>query len=204
MQIAKTLSALVVSSALMFSPVLGTTISLQPSPQTATLGNSVDLMLQIEGLGAGTAPSLGAFDLVINYTPSILSFDSVTFGADLGPVFGSWSDWSNDPSLGILTLSDISLDSAFDLDSLQPGDFLMASLRFSAIGVGTSAVDITDPILADGNGDPLIPDALLGANITVVDSQAVPESGPMASGFILVVFAMLGAHWFQKSRRVTM
>jgi hypothetical protein len=188
--VGRKLSLLIAALALLLgnSPARGTVISLTPPIQSVANGSFFDVFLDISGLGSGVAPSVGAFDLRVLFDPSRLSFDSVAFGDpvlgdQLGPVSGSLTGSANDSLAGSLSLLGISLDAASDVDSLQAPAFALARIRFAAIGVGTSSLSLTDIILGDANGDPLVPDVVRGAEVSV---QAVPEGGLIAPGGILL------------------
>lgn len=175
---------------LMAAQVQATSLSLTPAAQVASLGAPVEVQLQISQLGDGTAPSLGAFDLVISFDPAVLTFDSVAFGGMLSPVLGSVSDSMLDTAAGTLNLFEVSLELPATLDNGQPGQFLLASLHFSATGSGTSALNLSDVLLGDANGDPLLADNIQGASVTVRQGQAVPEGGMIAPGVFLLLFTL--------------
>lgn len=61
------------------------TLGFSPAAQNVVAGAPADVAITISGLGDGTAPSLGTFDLVIDFDPAVLSFSNVSFG---DPVLG--------------------------------------------------------------------------------------------------------------------
>ncbi|MHB1141398.1 MAG: cohesin domain-containing protein [Sulfuricaulis sp.] len=168
----------VVSAALLFlasNTTHAATVSIDPSSQTVSTGAIVNFNLVISGLGNGSAPSLGTFDLDINFNPAILSFSAVNFGdsvlGDQLDLFGFGSITSYDDStLGTVNLFQLSFDDPNDLDTLQAADFTMATLTFSALSSGTSALDISINALGDSIGDPLAAD-ITGGSVIV---SAVP------------------------------
>ena len=166
------------------------TISLSPPGQNVEQGDTFEVLLEISGLGNGTAPSLGAFDLMLGFNPAIVGYDSATFGDMLGPVNGSFTDAIPDSLNGSVNLFGISLDTAGDLDQLQAGGFVLATLRFNAIGPGITSLELSSVIVGDANGDPLAAD-ISGARITVADGNPVPDGE--TSGFGLMALAVVFA-----------
>src|ERR1700733_1498757 len=183
------------------------TISLTPSSQTALLGSMVNMTLEIGGLGDHTAPSLGVFDLNLDFNPSILSFDNAVFGDpilsdQLDPTGGGNTITFASASSGSVELFDLSLDSANDLNNLQEPTFVLASLTFDAVDVGTSQLVLTINTLGDADGNPLSAD-VENANIDV-NASPVPE--PFASGLIpaamtLVAVRLRRGNRLKNSRR---
>jgi hypothetical protein len=57
--------------------------SLDPSSQSASLGSTVSLGLDVSGLGNGTA--LGTYNFDIGFDPTVLAYSNVTFGTELDP-----------------------------------------------------------------------------------------------------------------------
>ena len=145
-----------------------------PTPQTAILGDTVDVDLFISDLANFATPSLGAFDVDISFDPGVLSFSSLVFGNQLD-LFGLGSFTGFDGSTpGLVDLFEISLDSATDLDTLQAGSFTLATLTFDTIGLGTSSLWISSYILSDSL---FPPNALVDATTSIgsVTVNPVPE-----------------------------
>lgn len=148
------------------------TLSFIPSSQDVVLGDPVSVEVAIAELGDFSPPSLGAFDIDISWDSTILSFSSVVYGdpllGDQLDLFGLGSITSTTPSSGSVNLFELSLDSPFDLDTLQAGSFTLATLTFNTLSLGTTPLGI--PIinaLGDAWGDPLFA-GVEGASINVV------------------------------------
>lgn len=186
----KTIGALALAGAVLDAQA-AVSLSLSPAAQTAAPGDSIELMLIASGLTEGGAPSLGAFDLILNYDPSILAYSGVVFGDMLGPVFGAIT-FEFDDGLGALNLAAVSLDDAATLDALQPGAFELATITFLATGAGVSpvAIDAQSVILGDALGAPLELGGLENASVAVSEQNAVPEVPAPGLAAILAAIAL--------------
>jgi hypothetical protein len=165
------------------------TLTLSPASQTATAGQALPVFvdLGIADLGNGLAPSLGIFDLRVSFNPTVLRFVGATYGTGLDLGFGSVQIPATAAG-GEVSLFEVALASALDLDASQSGAFVLAQLSFSAIGAGVSALDILLTTLGDAAGDPLAAQ-IIGASVTVErGDQQVPEPGSI----VLVGAALLG------------
>jgi len=169
------LAAVLTLAVLGGAPAGAVTLSLAPSAQDVAVGGSFDLELVVAGLGDGAPPSLGGFDVALSFDPSLLSLDSVSIGSYLGDetLFESFSDIVF--GAGSVGIAQTSFLDAFSLD-LQPGSFTLASLSFTALAPGTSAVAFGSASLADGFGAPL---AFTSAGAQVSAGGVIPE--PAAS-----------------------
>jgi len=167
-------------------------LSIDPASATRTVGQTVSLDIVIAGLGDGTAPSLGAFDLTAAFDPAILAFASLTFGGQLSLTGPSLDGLTVDGSLGSVNLYSISLDPAVDLDAAQASAFILGTIQFLTLAPGHSDVAWTSIILADADGGPL--DALAqGARITVLPHTSVPDAGASSGLLALGLAATLAA-----------
>ena len=103
----------------------GVILGFDPVSQSVDLGLPVSVGVVISGLGDATSPSLGAFDIDIQFDPGRLSFGSALFG---DPVLGDQLDvlglggnptFAGITSPGVLNLFEVSLDVPADLNALQ-------------------------------------------------------------------------------------
>ena len=169
------------------------TISVVPPSQSVALGSPVSVSLQITGLGNLTAPSLGAFDINLNFDPTILSFNSAVYG---DPIFGDQLDPTglgntlnfSSPGFGTVELFDLSLDSASQLNSLQPATFILGTLVFDTIGTGTSSLDLTLNSLGDADGNSLSASIQNGsADVNPASTVPEPSSALLLAGGSMVI-----------------
>ncbi len=130
-----------------------------PISQDINLGDPFEIGLWISGLGDFFAPSLGTFDVDVLFDNTLLAYNSTVFGdpvlGDQLDLFGLGSISSDTPGSGNVNLFELSLDSASDLDSFQPSEFLLAKLKFDTLAVGSGSIGLNVNALGDANGDPL-------------------------------------------------
>ena len=129
---------------------LAITIGFEPASQEVVVGDPASVNLVISGLGDGEWPSLGGFDLFIEYDPTILALSDVSFG---DPTLGDQLDVSGDGSyydhsshsFNVEYLFGLSYNLPWDLNDLQKPSFVLATLTFDTLSVGTSPLEIVDP-----------------------------------------------------------
>ena len=149
------------------------TIQVLPASQNVNVGDPVTLTLQISGLGTGTAPSVGTFDIDVAFDPTLLSLTNTAFGTSLD-IFGLGDIQIATPGTSTVNLFELSLDSDSDLNSLQPASFVLATLSFTALGNGISPVSLSVNALGDADGNSLST-ILQDGSVTVGPSASTPE-----------------------------
>lgn len=164
-------------------PSYAATISLSPASQSVFMGQGFQVDVIASGLVGGAAPSLGVYDIDINFDPAVLSFSTAVFGdpvlgnqLDLGSAFGSVNDFN--AGVGTVNLFEVSFADPADLDSMQADSFILATLSFSGLGFGTSALSLNVNILGDSLQDPI--SSQVGPNATI---SVVPEPTGLALAF---------------------
>ncbi|MCB1701183.1 MAG: PEP-CTERM sorting domain-containing protein [Pseudomonadales bacterium] len=146
-------------------------ISVSPSTQTVNVGDSVFVDVIASGLGTGTAPSIGAFDLDVLFDSAILSASTVTFGSGLDVLgLGSLQGVFGANPVNVF---EVSFDTVADLDALQPDTFLLFTIGFNAIAQGVSDIDLFINDVSDAEGNTLAVDTVSG-EINVERAQGVP------------------------------
>jgi hypothetical protein len=169
------------------------TITIVPTSQNIAVGNQFVVGLQISGVGAGSAPSVGTFDLDLGFDPLLLSFVGATYGTGLD-VLGLGSIQSTTPGGSSVNLFELSLDSAADLNTLQPASFILATLTFDALANGTSPLTISPNALGDADGNSLAA-TLVNGSVTV---GPVPTGVPEPSTFALLACGFGGLAFMRR------
>lgn len=146
-----TLRTVLFSLALLGSlPAQAVSVVISNDPGSVTSGDNFNVTLDISGLGANSAPSLGAYDIDVLFDTALLNLVSVLFGTDLGV---SLQDES--AIMGGHNLNETSFEDPLDLNANQPAAFTLATLNFSAIGTGNTSLSLNINALGDANGDAL-------------------------------------------------
>jgi len=155
-------------------------IFVAPSSQDVLLGDPVSVDIVITGLGAGAAPSVGAWDLDVDFDTSLLSASSISAGPIGGLDLGIVGSVFGPPiGSGPINMSEISLEDPALLDLLQLDTFTLFTLTFNTVAAGTSAVSITLNDLGDSLGAPLQA-TTTGGSITINAPGVLSEPAPLA------------------------
>lgn len=177
----KRLSAALLLACIAQAPIAhATLLSLQPDTTFADNGDTVWLNLVVSGLGDYGPDSLGAFDISVAYDMAVLSFASYSLNSFLGDLgLAEAIDASGGASGGTVNIAEVSLLSAVGLNTLQPAEFILASLRFDVLdlGIGTTTQlsILGDALLADAAGSRL---AVTGAGSATIASR-IPLPGTL-------------------------
>lgn len=175
------------------SSVQALVIDITSLPPSTSVGSVFDVEVGISGLGDSSAPSLGIFDLELNFDPAVVGFAGIVFGdttlGDQLDIFGLGSITSSSVvSAGALNLFELSLDLPTDLDSLQASSFVLATVTFNALSVGESLLDVSSVTLGDSLGDPL--DAAVITGNVIVTPRETPI--PVPSTLALLLLSLIG------------
>jgi hypothetical protein len=147
-------------------------LSISPSSQSVGAGTSVSVDVLVTGLGNGVPPSLGGFDLDIAFDPSILVLTGASLNAPLGASAQFHFSVGATASGAVANLFALSSLSGLELDAMQGAEFTIATLVFSTLAPGTSALTLGNVALKDGAGAPLVVDASFNGQIQVVPEPA--------------------------------
>jgi hypothetical protein len=162
------------------------TLTFVPSAQTVVGAGPVTVDLFISGLGLGSPPSVGAFDLDVSFDPTILSPTNVVFSSFLGDPGSGEALTTFSFVSGAVDLAALSLLLPGALDLLQPSSFRLATLSFSTLAIGTSPLTFSQILVADAFGAPLAVTATAGSVSKVPEpSSLVLISSGVGSLFVL-------------------
>lgn len=159
-------------------------IGLTPTSLSAAVGDGFDVDLTVDGLGNGTAPSLGAFDVNVSFDTAVLAFVGASFGPSLGDAFLGEAVTEVDASVpGVVNLFEVSFleeDAATCvfclppfLNDIQTDSFVLATLSFTALAVGTSDLVPTGAILSDAAGISLADPTIASATFSISEPSAL-------------------------------
>ena len=186
-----TLIALSVSFALNSQAL---TVDLSPSAQQLQLGENLTLDVKVSGLTDATAPSLGVYDVNLNFDATRLAISQIIWGdavkgnqLDLN-CFGSLQ-MSNPINSGTLNLFELSFDDVWSLDNLQAGSFNLFSIIFSSLAAGPAEFTLSVNALGNAAGNSMSADSLETSRVTI-NTVSTPE--PAASFLFLIGLIALG------------
>jgi hypothetical protein len=141
------------------------TVSITPASVTAAPGATGSFAVSI---ASGDKP-VGAYDLVLTWTPGVFMVDNV--GAGSSPEFGA-PIANVDNNSGQLAIAD------FQFASLvaPTGSFTIATINYTAGASGGTAIGLTVEELVDTNGSPFTPTSA-GGDFTVLGGPT-PSATP--------------------------
>jgi hypothetical protein len=172
-------------------------LSADPSSSSVNVGGTVSVQVEIQGLQADSpnGPSLGGYDFLLGYNPAVLGDPVISFG---DPILGdqlalevpsitcigtACGASSNFP----IEIGEVSLDTVTELNSSQASAFTLATITFTALGTGTSPLDLGGVTLADENGRALTLGGTDDSSVTV--AKAITAATPEPRTGILLPFA---------------
>jgi len=155
-----------------FNAANASTVTLVPSESTVAVGDTVSVDLNVSGLGADVAPSLGTYDITIDF-PANFTFDNVVFGdPSLGDQLGAGALTETIPGSSDIELIEVSLDTVAALNLAQPDAFTLAVLSFTANTPGSGSFSLNNITLGDASGKALGSSV---SNTTIGAVSSVPE-----------------------------
>jgi hypothetical protein len=173
-------------------------LELIPSALEAAVHSEITLSIRVSGLGAFEAPSIGAFDVNLEFDSMALTFVDVIYGdpvlGDQLDLFGLGSVTTTTVTNESVNLFQLSLDSPADIDALQHPSFELATVRFIVEALGTSEIALLNVDVADAVGEPL---SVVTASASVTGTP-VPEPATLT----LLLTGVLGVRCLAKRRRV--
>ena len=156
------------------------TVSIVPPSSIVTVGSTFDITVRIDDLAAGSAPSLGAFDLDLFYDAALLDVVSYSFGDGLDLFVVPSVQIADLETAGVANFFEVAVGGPAELDELQPGAFALFTLTLRAIDAGTTALTLglRGP-LVDGAGDEL------AAGLSNASVAVAPVPLPAAAWLLL-------------------
>lgn len=170
-------------------PAQAATLDLIASSNPATNGDSLSIAVVVGGLAAGSTPSLGDFDLAIDFDPTVLAFNSYALGIGLGSVDALEAF---DASFGLtgpgqVNVAEVSFLPPAVLDSLQSDSFTLVTLNFTVLGADvTTALGFDSFVLGDAFGNSVAVDAANGTTVTVQPIPLPPTFWMMVSALAVL------------------
>lgn len=120
-------------------------------------GDNLVVDVSVIGSVAGGPPSIGAFDIDVQYNPAFLRLERIEFGIDLGFLpFEALTNIQLFELDGILDIAEVSLLSPAELDVLQPADFSIVWIEFIAIQNSEPTIKLPQVLLVDAFGNDLV------------------------------------------------
>jgi len=161
----------IIMLSLIITPSFAAVISITPSTSQVSTGSQFCADIMVADLGVNE--KLGAFDLNLQYDPSILEFTGYSLTNELGSIS---DNLALDLSSGLINQGEVNISGLSLLDNLdsQLSTFKLASVVFNAVNQGTSILGFSDVTLGNYFGN------AIGAVIQNSSVQAVPETSPMA------------------------
>jgi hypothetical protein len=148
-------------------------VHIDPVSQQVSVGDSFTVHVMVDNVS-----NLGAYEFILQYDPNLISYDSVANGAFLGstgrPVFC--------PSV-ILDVGTVRFGcGTIGLGSAPSGSGELATITFTALAEGDSALDFTfpDTDLADPNAND-IPIGTVNGSVSIVAGTPGPTGTPTLS-----------------------
>ena len=175
-----------------------------PASQTFSPFSTGSVAIQVSGLGDKQPPSLGDYDLNLNYNPAVFTPTSFVFGDpvlgdQLALSGGSSYNASNFTTSGSANIQELSFNSATTLDTQQSGTFILGTLFFNTGAPGgTTQLTFTNNAFGDSQGADL-PATLDTGSITVSGAASVPE--PSSVFLALAGFTLLAIPVYRSRRR---
>jgi hypothetical protein len=183
--------AAVALAALVPPSAAAVTLEVIPSTTTASIGDTVTVDVVISDLGNLAAPSLGTFDLDLQYNSAVFSFGGAVFGPELGDPMAAEAITTTTPGMGVVNLLELSLLSPAILNANQPDTFTLFTASFDAVAAGTAVFTVASNALGDENGDPLILDAVIPATVDVEGAPGLQEIPTLSQWGLALLAALL-------------
>ena len=154
-------------------PTLAGATSLQLLPAATIVGVGDSFAIQVAISGVPADKVVGAFEVAVGYDPSLLGFQGASFGSRLGdPNNLAETITDVNATAGLADLAEVSLLSGTALEMLQTDGFVLATLTFQSLALGTSSLDLSKVVIGDAEGTVIPITSLSGAVVSAVPEPA--------------------------------
>ena len=145
----------------------GTTVRISPLTQTANVGDTVTIEVWVDDV-----TNLGGYQFTVNFDPNVLHATGSSDGGFLGSTGRTVStltpDIDNDA--GTITVGAFTLGSGDG----PSGSGKLATVTFSAVGGGTSALSLSNVQLTHPDGSSITVDTLTNGSVDVTGATSTP------------------------------
>ena len=149
------------------SPLMGTAVYIYPLTQTVMAGSSFEVDVVVADV-----TNLGAFEFTLAFNPALVEFASIKSGPFLGSSGRMVSCMPPLLAEGSVSFTCVTLGAQPDGPS---GSGVLAVAQFSAVGGGTTILDLRDVILLEPDTTPIPVDQVIDGSVTV---EIVPTPTP--------------------------
>ena len=191
----KLVGFLVLAGGILFLPAHAfaqVVVAAEPDLLEVSVGETFEMNYWIGGLGGGVAPSLGSFDLRMDFDPSLVSYNSVTVGDMLGDIGTGEATTTNLLVVGGINVTEISLLTPAQLHALQPNSFILFTASFTAQAVGDAVFSPMVTELLSTNGEPLPLELGALATVYIRQAPAVPTLSAWGACGLIVSLLLAG------------
>lgn len=178
------------------------TLEVVPSDTLMQAGQVLTVDVVVSGLGNGVSPSMGSYDLTLNFDPAVLGYTGTTVDIFLGDYAAAVPEAiiSVNPVAGDVNVFDVSLLPAAQLEASQSDSFRLFSITFDTLAEGVTGLDLSVNALGDQVGDPEPVDNLIVPVVRVTSSGSATAVPTMSSWGLLLLVGLLSALGLRRHR----
>lgn len=174
-----------------FGQLQAATLKFTADQTVLNIGQSTNIDIVISELGDMTSPSLSVYDITVGFDDAILSAGSIVFGNQLALVGGSYTE-TDDSTAGTINILELSFDTPATLDNMQADSFVLATISYTALAIGTTSLTFDSALLGDSLGDEILA-SLQDTSINVVP---IPAAGWLFGS------ALAGLGWLRRKQTI--
>ena len=153
-------------------------LSISPAAQTVSAGQTLSVNVLLGGIVSGTS-NVGAFDLHLDFSATVLTPTGVSFGPSLGNPSLLEAFASSTLLPGEVQFAEASLLTPAMLAAMQGSSVTLATIGFRATGSGSTMLTFTQTVVDDP----------LGNKLTITSVPASVTAVPEPSGIELAALA---------------